>query len=598
MLKLGRGMVQMQYEPCESCGKSRVVALDNTAVPAAQASNEPMPSVDDMCHCKRRRVAKLDPSPSKNSSSFRRRSQYTYDPDLDDDEDDDSSVNNEDHSSDEYEAIPSQPKGTAYVPRCLKVRLRKVDDGYEIVPPKLPIKTPPMVIRLHRIGDGEYVALDQGQQHRKRRLEFHSGESDSSDSGNDSGLDSGAYSGSESVNSQPSSPVRKPHPSAAIPEGLALDDLNVAPWDMRVQGTNNRPQCESCGVGGRMICCERCPSVYHVDCLPMDHPYENVDPWWCPRCLQTPIGQQNKACRLCSSDGNLSQIILCDCCDDEYHLYCLSPPLTEVPSGDWFCPFCRSHNHVKRQCIKKKRKGRKKKRPLQFYYPSLLQETYEDLSILGRCRKFNPAKYGKKWIADDDRKLGNHQRKLRTFRDKVTSRNAVKPVFSKLKVDANMTYLNEIIYDEKAVTGMFNMVDLACARQRSSMDMSFGERAKEINRWRREWAKVPTTIDVYMRLLCHTADCLRIMKAVKNEAKLEPREPSPILPLKVSFGGPSVFAFPKPEYPPDTSDARLGLLRMDRSRENVLDPWFIMRMEALRIKDPMSLNLLLNSKSS
>lgn len=25
----------------------------------------------------------------------------------------------------------------------------------------------------------------------------------------------------------------------------------------------------------------------------------------------------------------------------EYHLYCLQPPLTKLPEGDWFCPSCR-----------------------------------------------------------------------------------------------------------------------------------------------------------------------------------------------------------------------------------------------------------------
>jgi hypothetical protein len=29
-------------------------------------------------------------------------------------------------------------------------------------------------------------------------------------------------------------------------------------------------------------------------------------------------------------------------CDSPYHLGCLSPPLSEVPKGEWFCPECGS----------------------------------------------------------------------------------------------------------------------------------------------------------------------------------------------------------------------------------------------------------------
>jgi len=31
---------------------------------------------------------------------------------------------------------------------------------------------------------------------------------------------------------------------------------------------------------------------------------------------------------------------MCDCCDDNYHTYCLIPPLSSRPSGDWRCPKC------------------------------------------------------------------------------------------------------------------------------------------------------------------------------------------------------------------------------------------------------------------
>lgn len=33
-------------------------------------------------------------------------------------------------------------------------------------------------------------------------------------------------------------------------------------------------------------------------------------------------------------------MLLCDGCDDSYHTYCLIPPLSSVPRGDWRCPRC------------------------------------------------------------------------------------------------------------------------------------------------------------------------------------------------------------------------------------------------------------------
>ncbi|GLE10208.1 hypothetical protein PINS_up022233 [Pythium insidiosum] len=45
-------------------------------------------------------------------------------------------------------------------------------------------------------------------------------------------------------------------------------------------------------------------------------------------------------CTVCKTSEDEGNILMCDTCDAEYHLYCLSPPLTAVPEGDWFCPTC------------------------------------------------------------------------------------------------------------------------------------------------------------------------------------------------------------------------------------------------------------------
>jgi hypothetical protein len=48
------------------------------------------------------------------------------------------------------------------------------------------------------------------------------------------------------------------------------------------------------------------------------------------------------ACRVCFGKHDKEKILLCDKCDEEYHIYCLTPPLTSIPKGSkkWYCPNC------------------------------------------------------------------------------------------------------------------------------------------------------------------------------------------------------------------------------------------------------------------
>ena len=45
-------------------------------------------------------------------------------------------------------------------------------------------------------------------------------------------------------------------------------------------------------------------------------------------------------CEVCRGAHALDQILLCDGCNAEYHMFCLDPPLLAVPETDWFCPKC------------------------------------------------------------------------------------------------------------------------------------------------------------------------------------------------------------------------------------------------------------------
>lgn len=46
-------------------------------------------------------------------------------------------------------------------------------------------------------------------------------------------------------------------------------------------------------------------------------------------------------CRACGEDDDHKNLMYCDMCDNEYHYYCLDPPLRAVPKGDWFCNACK-----------------------------------------------------------------------------------------------------------------------------------------------------------------------------------------------------------------------------------------------------------------
>lgn len=63
----------------------------------------------------------------------------------------------------------------------------------------------------------------------------------------------------------------------------------------------------------------------------------------------------NARCRLCKRKGDAEHMLLCDACDRGHHMYCLKPPIKEVPEGQWFCADCRP---------KEPRRSDRRKRPI------------------------------------------------------------------------------------------------------------------------------------------------------------------------------------------------------------------------------------------
>ncbi|GAB0088570.1 hypothetical protein DMENIID0001_030270 [Sergentomyia squamirostris] len=46
-------------------------------------------------------------------------------------------------------------------------------------------------------------------------------------------------------------------------------------------------------------------------------------------------------CEVCNHSNHEESMLLCDSCNRGYHMFCLDPPITEIPIGEWFCAVCR-----------------------------------------------------------------------------------------------------------------------------------------------------------------------------------------------------------------------------------------------------------------
>ncbi|GMS84761.1 hypothetical protein PENTCL1PPCAC_6936, partial [Pristionchus entomophagus] len=108
---------------------------------------------------------------------------------------------------------------------------------------------------------------------------------------------------------------------------------------------DHQDYCEVCQQGGEIILCDTCPRAYHLVCIDPDLEDAPEGIWSCPHCEKNgppPVEEDPKKgnmeyCRVCKEDGGL---LLCDRCPSSFHAYCCSPPLEEIPEGEWACPRC------------------------------------------------------------------------------------------------------------------------------------------------------------------------------------------------------------------------------------------------------------------
>ncbi|XP_019557394.3 chromodomain-helicase-DNA-binding protein Mi-2 homolog [Aedes albopictus] len=100
--------------------------------------------------------------------------------------------------------------------------------------------------------------------------------------------------------------------------------------------------CEVCQQGGEIILCDTCPKAYHLVCLDPELEDTPEGKWSCPTCeAEGPDDEDDdehqEFCRVCKDGG---EMLCCDSCPSAYHTWCLTPPLDDIPDGDWRCPRC------------------------------------------------------------------------------------------------------------------------------------------------------------------------------------------------------------------------------------------------------------------
>ena len=96
--------------------------------------------------------------------------------------------------------------------------------------------------------------------------------------------------------------------------------------------------CMVCGEDNRhsdMLLCDKCELEYHMTCMGLPRRSVPKGDWFCPCCAAA-----GDVCAVCGLVGDDTRTLLCDNCDKEYHMECLTPPLTAIPEGDWYCPRC------------------------------------------------------------------------------------------------------------------------------------------------------------------------------------------------------------------------------------------------------------------
>lgn len=112
------------------------------------------------------------------------------------------------------------------------------------------------------------------------------------------------------------------------PDGLALPNnyCDFCLGDSKINKKTGQPEelvsCSDCGRSGHPSCLQFTPVMMAA---------VKTYRWQCIEC---------KCCNICGTSENDDQLLFCDDCDRGYHMYCLTPSMSEPPEGSWSCHLC------------------------------------------------------------------------------------------------------------------------------------------------------------------------------------------------------------------------------------------------------------------
>lgn len=123
---------------------------------------------------------------------------------------------------------------------------------------------------------------------------------------------------------------------AAVADFVSQESKRKTTCHLCFETVDTKPKKGPRAARDRLVVCGGCERAYHVVCL-NPRPVSTTEPWFCSdECVNMSMLQ----CQLCGNAENDEKMLLCDGCDRGYHMFCLNPPLNEIPEGEWNCPQC------------------------------------------------------------------------------------------------------------------------------------------------------------------------------------------------------------------------------------------------------------------
>lgn len=188
-------------------------------------------------------------------------------------------------------------------------------------------------------------------------------------------------------------------------------------------------------------------------------------------------------CLICKRKGDAEQLLLCDECNAGTHMFCLKPPLKEVPAGNWYCKVCEKKLGIKKE---KPKYNRKK----VFTYNG--EEDEKEFKGNGGIENSE----------SDDDEYKPYKKETRNRKQNKTKKNNITNMTQKTRktVDSADEYSDEEIEDEVSIDGAEEEEDVtmfadnkdSCSSCTSDEDESLAEISRQQNKEKKENCKVCT----------------------------------------------------------------------------------------------------------